>query len=78
MTIDAYNLKLQRVKPGDEEAFKASTPKEGETHFRLAKRYISVGDGTTSGGVALASKDFVLNAIRVAEANGTTGGISPD
>ena len=78
MTIDEYNLKLQRVKSGDEEAFKATTPKEGETHFRLAKRYISVGDGATSGGIALASKDFVLNAIRVAEANGTTDGISPD
>ena len=78
MTIDAYNLKLQLVKSGDEEAFKQTVPKEGEPHFRLEKRYVSVGDGVTKGGIPLASRDFVLHAIKVAEANGTTGGIDPN
>lgn len=41
----------------------------------MAKRYISFGDGSKKGGYAIASKDFVEYAIKVAEANGTTAGI---
>lgn len=75
MALDSRNLKIQLVKAGDDARFKEFTPEQGEIHFRMAKRYISFGDGSKKGGYAIASKDFVEYAIKVAEANGTTAGI---
>lgn len=78
MATDANNLKLQIVKAGDEDRFKEFVPGQGELQFRMAKRYISVGDGSKKGGYPLATRDFVMYAIAVAEANGTTAGIPVD
>lgn len=78
MATDENNLKLQIVKADDEDRFKEFTPDQGELHFRMKKRFASVGDGSKKGGYALASRDFVVYAIAVAEANGTTAGIPVD
>ncbi len=78
MATDKDNLKVMTVKAGDEERFKETTPEAGELHFRMSKRYLSVGDGATPGGLALATEAFVRYAIAVAEANGSTAGIPAD
>lgn len=72
MTLDVYNLKLQRVSLASEEKFKKSIPERGEPHWRIDKSYISIGDGATPGGYALASKDWVLKSIKLVEITGNT------
>ena len=75
MALDRYNLKLQKVSLASEEKFKKSVPEAGEPHWRINKYYVSIGDGVTPGGYALASKDWVINAIHITEVQGNTKGI---
>ena len=78
MALDEDNLKIQRVKAGDEAKFKSSTPEPGELHLHLSNRNVSVGDGATKGGVALATETWVRMAIATAEKSGTMDGIPID
>ena len=75
MALDRYNLKIQRVKPEQEDKYKKTTPEAGIPCFRMTKMYLSIGDGVTPGGYALASKDWVINAIHITEVQGNTKGI---
>lgn len=78
MSLDIYNLKLQRVPLALEDKFLETVPERGEPHWRIKKYYLSIGDGATKGGYALASKNWVLNAIKWTEITGSIKGLSPN
>ena len=75
MSLDKYNLKLQRVPIALEEKFKNTIPERGEAFWNVNKRYITVGDGNTKGGNALASKDWVINTIKRVQEQDSLDGI---
>lgn len=75
MSLDQYNLKLRRVPLAKDDRFSKYTPEAGEPFWRINKYYIAVGDGVNPGGYALASKNWVHNAIRYVEITGSVKGL---
>lgn len=76
MSLDVFNLKLQRVPYRKELEFFSSVPEAGSPVYCTSRQYLVVGDGVNKGGNAIASKDWVLYAIKLVELTDTTDNLS--
>lgn len=70
MATDANNLKLSYVTAAEATAFEQAMPSNGSINWRSDKKRISVGDGSTKGGVEF------LNATEAATKTEVSQGLN--